>query len=465
MSTDHARHVAALAQACIHCGLCLEDCPTYLELGNELDSPRGRILLMRRTVDAGAPADDATRRHIALCLGCRACEAACPSGVRYGELLEHFRAALHAAPATQHAPQPIAATAGPERAPPPSQSRAQPCRTLIDRLTDLLIFHVTPYPRRLATAVTLGRWSRAAGLAALLNRLIPASRKLLRMLPAEAVRTARLPARLEPHGPPRDTVSLFAGCAPPVLTPRSVQRALRVLQHNGAAVECPARLHCCGAIHAHAGRLDTARDFARHNIRVLETAAPADRPIVTLAAGCGAMLRGYGALLADDPHFARRAAQVAARVRDISEYLVALGPIAPTRPIRRSVCVHDACHLVHVQRVQSAPRRLLSMIPGIDLREASEAAICCGAAGSYTLTQPETAERLARRKLGNLAATGAACAATGNIGCILHLNAVRESMDEAGSAPPASAAPSPPPAPAIVHTIDLLHEAYGLPDS
>ncbi|MBK8915680.1 MAG: 4Fe-4S dicluster domain-containing protein [Phycisphaerales bacterium] len=458
MSTDDAGRMRTLAQACIHCGLCLEDCPTYLELGNELDSPRGRILLMRRTAESAAPADEATRRHVELCLGCRACEAACPSGVRYGELLEHFRATLHEAPREDRQRERRDAGANQSGAGSTAAAPARRRRTLADRLTDLLIFHVTPYPRRLALAVALGRWSRAIGLTALAARLIPGMQKLLRMLPADAGRPARLPATLRARGAARDTVVVFAGCAPPVLTPRSVQRALRVLAHNGATVECPSGLQCCGAIHAHSGRLETARAFARRNIAVLDSAESAERTIVTMAAGCGAMLRGYGALLVDDDIWAKRAARVASRVRDISEYLVELGPVPPTRSIPRAVCVHDACHLVHVQRVQSAPRRLLSMIPGLNLREAPEAAVCCGAAGSYNLTQPETAERLAQRKLRNLASSGATCAATGNIGCILHLNAVHD----AGRPPSADAGDAG--APFVLHTIDLLHEAYGLAD-
>lgn len=446
-----ARELTALAERCIHCGLCLEDCPTYLQLGNEMDSPRGRILLMRGWAEGRAELTSRVRTHLDRCLDCRACETACPSGVQYGALLEHVRAQL---PATDAA------------------------RGFAARLRDALIFAVLPQPPRLRAALWLGSIAERFGLTAVATTLFPALAPLMRMLPRpEAHRAAapRQPARSAPDGPPRAPVQLFSGCATAVLTPGTLANARRVLVHNGCTVGCPAAQVCCGAIHHHGGRIADARRFARANIDAFIDAEPqaagaAGQPatappaIITIAAGCGAMLRQYEGLLADDARYAGRARDFSRRVRDVSEFLWARGPRPPgmlPAGIPRRVTYHDPCHLIHAQRVADAPRALLRLIPGLDLVECREASTCCGAAGTYNLLQPQIAAELGRRKLANLAATGAATAATGNIGCILHLRALaaRSEGQTADSPRPTDACGAPP---HIVHTIDLLHAAYGL---
>ncbi|MGE0480289.1 MAG: (Fe-S)-binding protein [Phycisphaerae bacterium] len=489
---DAAAALQLAAMSCIHCGLCLEECPTYLELGNEMDSPRGRILLMRSVAERRIEYSLAVRKHVDLCLGCRACEAVCPSGVPYGQLLEHTRADLRTSARTR-------ASHGPARG-------AESVRRWRDRLLDGVIFHITPYRRRLRLAVCAGVIARKLGLMPLAARVAPPLAKAAAMLPGPqqaaldlAAATARkhgprprtdgraLPRAANPAGPVRATAQFFEGCATAELTPTTLANAHQVLLHNDCRVTCPRGQQCCGAVHQHGGRLAEARRFARRNIDAFDRDADdaakascrsanappgrarassldpearddarrtvASTPIVTIAAGCGAMLRGYGTLLADDAQYRDRAAAFAARVRDISEFLVALGAKPPTRPLPLRVTIHDACHHVHVQGIRAQPRALLRLIPGIELLEAPEAALCCGAAGSYNLTQPETAARLGRRKLANLASTGAACAAAGNVGCILHLNALRaeEAENAAAGAPPR-----------VVHTIDLLHAAYEL---
>lgn len=428
------RHLRVVSQSCIHCGLCLEECPTYLELGNEMDSPRGRILLMRSLAEGDLTDSPTLRRHLDLCLGCRACEAICPSGVRYGELLEDSRALLR---------QPAAPTNPQQR------------RTPSDRILDYVIYHVTPRPARLRLALRLGRWGRRLGVNALLLRRLPRLGRLFGLLNEEPLHAPRIRTLEQPRGAARAAAAYFTGCATSVFTPRTVERGVRLLTHNGCAVECPRRQVCCGAIHAHGGRLEEARRLARHNIEVFQApGGAADAPpLVTVAAGCGAMLRSYGQLLSKDAVYAERARLLASRVRDITEVLVELGPRRFERTLTRRVTYHDACHHVHVQGVRGQPRALLEMIPGVELVEAREAQLCCGAAGSYNITQPETAGRLGARKLANLSASGAAVAVTGNIGCILHLNALREVAQSGGPATPP-----------VVHTVDLLHEAYGLRD-
>jgi glycolate dehydrogenase iron-sulfur subunit len=414
---------------CVHCGLCTSACPTYVELGNENDSPRGRIYLMRAATDGRIEINDRVRAHLDLCLDCRACESACPSGVQYGKLIEPFR--IH-----------LARTMG-------GSDR-------LSFLKKLLLFHFTPYARRMRWAlapVRLAQWSRLDWLLrkAGLLRLLPRSlREMHDMLPPLQPHYGRLPEVLPAHGTRRARVALFTGCAADAFFPETNLATARILQHNGCEVWIPRGQACCGALHFHAAREEPALDFARHNLRVFlpdDTAAGAIDAIVVNAAGCGAMLKDYGHLLHADA-MAGPAAALAAKVRDISEFLIELGPVSPQHPLKLRAVYHDACHLRHGQQIRTQPRRLLEMIPGLELVPLPETDICCGAAGSYNLTQPEMAERLGERKIKNILDTGAKAVFSGNVGCLLQIGRyLRPQRSDIW----------------VAHTVDALWTAYGKP--
>jgi glycolate oxidase iron-sulfur subunit len=407
-------------QECVHCGLCTASCPTYIETGNENDSPRGRIYLMRAVADGRLALSDDVRKHLDLCLDCRACESACPSGVQYGKLIEPFKVAM----------QESASPAG---------------RTSL--LQRLILHHLFPYSRRVRAALAPARLFQRLGLLDFaekvgLTRLLPTTlRRMQAMLPALSRPGPRLPEVLPPIGPKRARVALFLGCVADAMYPETNAATARVLQHNGCEVVVPRGQACCGAIHYHSGSEGPALEFARRNIEAFN---PDDfDAIIVNAAGCGAMLKDYAHLLPAAEHDA--AARFVAKVRDISEFLVGLGPVPPTHPVPLKVTYHDACHLCHGQQIRGQPRALLQMIPGLELVPLEESEICCGAAGTYNLTQPEMSERLGRRKMDHIAATGAQVVAIGNVGCILQ---IARKVKERGS--PLQ----------VVHPVDLLDRAY-----
>jgi glycolate oxidase iron-sulfur subunit len=380
---------------CIHCGLCTAACPTYLETSNENDSPRGRIYLMRAVTDGRLALDDLVRKHLDLCLDCRACESACPSGVQYGRLIEPFR--IHMA-----------------KDAPPSLSW----------LMRLLLFHVTPSAKRMRWALLPARLMQRTGLDRLISRI-----GLLRLLPRSLRQMHQMLPRLQPHygklaeflpaeGKKRARVALFVGCAADAFFPQTTLNTVRVLQRNGCEVVIPRGQGCCGALHYHAAREEPARERAEKNCAAFDSASV--DAIIVNAAGCGAMLKDYGHLLHETVN-EERAAVLSSKVRDISEFLMELGPIAPTHPLRIKAVYHDACHLCHAQQIRKQPRQLLEMIPGLELLSLDESEICCGAAGSYNLTQPEMAERLGQRKARRILDTEAEAVLTGNVGCILQI--------------------------------------------
>jgi glycolate oxidase iron-sulfur subunit len=378
---------------CVHCGLCTSACPTYVELGNENDSPRGRIYLMRAVTDGRLPLDDQVRRHLDLCLDCRACESACPSGVQYGRLIEPFR--IHMA-----------------KDAPPSMSW----------LMRLLLFHITPSARRTRWALLpakLMQWSGLDRLARKLGllRLLPnALRQLHDMLPRLQPHYGWLPEHLPAKGkkPARARVALFVGCAADAFFPNTTLNTIRVLQRNGCEIVIPRGQGCCGALHYHAAREHAAKQLAAVNCAALRP-SEVDAIIVN-AAGCGAMLKDYGHLLST-----ASGKEFAAKVRDVSEFLVELGPVKPAHPLPLKAVYHDACHLCHAQQIRNPPRELLELIPELTLVPLGESEICCGAAGSYNLTEPEMAERLGRRKAKNILETGAEAVFAGNVGCLLQI--------------------------------------------
>jgi len=407
-------------QECVHCGLCTASCPTYIETCDENDSPRGRIYLMRAIADGRLEMGPGVREHLGLCLDCRACESACPSGVQYGHMIEPFKIAM------QQSAQ------GSEKG------------SLLQRL---ILRHLFPYPGRVRLALAPARllqrvgflnWAERTGLVRLLP---PTLRRMQAMLPELSRSRQRLPRLLPAIGPKRARVGLFLGCVADAMLPDTNAATARVLQQNGCEVVIPADQVCCGAIHYHSGVEKPALDLARRNMAAFR-AAEVDAIIVN-AAGCGAMLKDYAHLLPADQE--PEAARFVAQVKDISEFLMALGPIPPEGVVRAKVTYHDACHLCHAQQIRSQPRALLGMIPGIELVPLEESEICCGAAGTYNLTQPEMSQRLGRRKLDHIVATGADVVVTGNVGCILQI--ARQIKDRGSPI-------------AVAHPVDLLDRAY-----
>jgi glycolate oxidase iron-sulfur subunit len=389
---------------CVHCGLCTASCPTYVETGNEADSPRGRIYLMRSVMDGALDLDETVKHHLDLCLDCRACETACPSGVQYGKLIEPFRVFM---------------------------GEREPGRQVasLGALQRWMLFKLFPSRRLTRLALAPARLAQWTGLDALLRKsgllqLLPKSlHDMHSMLPRLKRHYGRLPEVLPAQGKTRARVGLFLGCVADALYPQTNSATAKVLQANGCEVWIPRNQVCCGALHYHAAEEPTARGLAAANCDAFGT-AESDWPkldaIVTNAAGCGAMLKDYAHLLHDTPQ-AEAAARFNAKVRDVSEFLYDLGPVRPTHPLPIRATYHDACHLRHAQQIQKQPRALLEMIPGLELVPLAESELCCGAAGSYNLTQPEMAERLGDRKAANIRATGARAVFTGNVGCLMQI--------------------------------------------
>lgn len=386
-----------LIDACVHCGFCLPACPTYALWGEEMDSPRGRIYLMKSAVEGRTPIDGSFVTHFDRCLGCLACVTACPSGVQYGPLLEATRA----------------------------QIETHYTRPATDRVFRGLAFRLFPYRARmrvllLPLVVTrpFVRLADRLGLTALLPRRL---RAMIAAAPPVTFRTlfSRTAARTPAAAPARQTVGLLTGCVQQLIFPETNDASARVLAAEGCDVVAPSRQGCCGALSLHAGRLDEARAAARATITTFD-AAGVDT-IVANAAGCGSAMKEYAHLLRHDPAWAERARRFSARVRDITELLDELGPPrAPRNALPMRVTYQDACHLAHAQGVRSAPRKLLSAIPGLELVESGDD-MCCGSAGIYNLLEPEAAEPLGDRKLGVLSAGNPDVIVSANPGCRLQL--------------------------------------------
>ena len=404
-------------QTCIHCGLCTSACPTYLELGSELDSPRGRIHLMRAVTEGRIGWSDDVVAHLDLCLECRACETACPSGVKYAQLLEAARADI-------------------ER---------QYRRPLRERLIlGLLRDRILPYPGRL-------KWALAP-----VRLLGPLARSLARLLPNDARRMVEILPQAAPAGPyqlpevvpavgeRKYRVALLTGCVAQVLFARTNWATARVLARAGCEVVIPKEQGCCGALHLHSGAPQTTQALARKNLRAFDLDGV--DAIITNAAGCGSTLKEYGHVLASDSEYARQAERFSEKAQDISVFLDKIGLPPFTRSVPLKVAYHDACHLAHGQGVRAEPRRLLAQIPGLELVELRESEVCCGSAGLYNILQPEMAERLLERKMQAIADTGAQVVATGNPGCLMQ---IAKGLRDRGSAVE------------VVHPIELLARAYG----
>jgi glycolate oxidase iron-sulfur subunit len=392
-----------LIDDCVHCGFCLPTCPTYVLWGEEMDSPRGRIHLMEQGTH-GAAMSPAMVQHIDACLGCMACVTACPSGVQYDHILEPTRAQI--------------------------ERRYE--RDAGDRLLRNLIFSVFPYPRRLrALRLPLLAYQRSG-----LQKLLRRSGVLERISPtlatmeavAPPVQHAAVPPVLVPAaGGRRATVGMLTGCVQREFFPQVNAATARVLAAEGCDVVIPPAQGCCGALSMHTGRRDEAQRFAR---ALLDVFAECDVDYVVVnSAGCGSSMKEYAELLADDPDYAQRAERFAERVRDVTEVLVDLGPVAPRHPLPISVAYHDACHLGHAQGVRTPPRELLGQIPKLQVREIQEGSLCCGSAGVWNLLNPEPAAELGDRKAGNVRRTEADLLVTANPGCLLQISSALRRAD------------------------------------
>jgi len=410
---------------CVHCGLCLNQCPTYLETGLETESPRGRIALMRALHEGRVEVTPGVARHWERCLQCRACEPACPSGVPFGRMMAATRAQLQA---------------------------SAPPRPLARLLRWLAFQQLLPHQRRLERLARLLRLYQRTPL----QRWVRATR-LLRLAPPLAGAEAALPPvpsrffqqgaargrdqQVDRQASGRGAVALFSGCVMPILYGRVHEATLRVLEGAGLGVAVPLGQLCCGALHVHAGEVRTARELARRNIDAFLAAGA--QTVVVNAAGCGAHLKEYAELLEDDPAYAAKARQFSTAVKDVSELLAGI-PLPPLGEVRQRAVYQDSCHLAHAQRIKEAPRRLLRLIPGLELVEMPEADVCCGAAGSYSLTQPAMSRGLLERKLAHIRQAAPSIVVTANPGCMLQLE---QGLRAAGLDIP------------VVHFIELLDQA------
>lgn len=386
---------------CVHCGLCLPACPTYRQLGNENDSPRGRLYLMRAVVEGRLEVGDSFVSHIDLCLGCRACEPVCPSGVPYGHLLEAARVEASKVKSARGAKS--------------------------ERLLRFILNQVFTRPRLLQAGLTLARWFRDSGFARALFKsnllrgrlqfavaLLLASRSPMRR--HKSRHTAESIANLE-----RLQVATLRGCVMDSLFRETNRATERVLVRNGCELLEADDQICCGALHAHAGQLEVAKQLARQNIEAFLKSG-AERIIVN-AAGCGAAMKEYAGLLADDPLFADRAREFSSKVRDVSEFLVERGITAPPKHIDLRVAYDAPCHLIHAQRIAQAPIDLLRSIPGLTLVPLRRYESCCGGAGIYNLQHPEMSDDILRDKIASIKESGAEVVATANPGCIMQIGA------------------------------------------
>jgi glycolate oxidase iron-sulfur subunit len=426
---DHHAPDPALIADCVHCGFCLPACPTYLLWGEEMDSPRGRILLMDLASRGEVGMEPEVVRHWDACLGCMACVDACPSGVQYDRLIERVR----------------------------PQIERRFARGWRARASRSALFAVLPYPQRMRTIASAVALTQALGLrralrAGAIRRFVPSTLRRLDDMAPSLTRgglRAQTPRRLRPGGKPLLRVALLTGCVQDAFFSHVNRATARVLAAHGCEVLVPPLQSCCGALEIHSGREQPALRRMRELIAQMER-LEIDR-IVVNSAGCGSAMKEYGAMLADDPFWAERAASFSTRVRDVMEVLAVLEVQLPARlhPLPARVAYHDACHLAHAQGVRAQPRSVLARIPGLELVDLKESDVCCGSAGIYNLIAPQTADDLGTRKAANIAATGAELVTAGNGGCLLQISA---SLRRSGHPLPA------------LHPVELLDASIrGLP--
>ena len=384
---------------CVHCGFCLPVCPTYVLWGEEMDSPRGRIYMIKKAADGESPLDGRFQLHMDNCLGCMACMTACPSGVEYNKLIEPVRAQIE---------------------------RNLP-RSFGERLFRKLIFATFPHPERLRLLALpllvyqksgLRALVRVTGIPKLLPKQMAAMEALLPDVPTHPFR--KLPSIVRAGSTPqRRRVGMLSGCVQRVFFPHVNAATARVLAAEGCEVVIPTEQSCCGALMVHSGIEDEAIALAKRMIATFEK-AEVDTVVIN-SAGCGSTMKEYGYLLRDNPEWAARAAAFSAKCRDVSEILCELKPQAPRHPLKMRIAYHDACHLQHAQGVREQPRKLLGGIPDLEVAEIPEGSLCCGSAGVYNLLQSDAANELGDRKVENLLTTGAEAVLSANPGCLLQL--------------------------------------------
>ncbi|RUW63762.1 glycolate oxidase subunit GlcF [Mesorhizobium sp. M7A.F.Ca.US.008.03.1.1] len=418
LADPHVAESEKILRKCVHCGFCTATCPTYVTLGNELDSPRGRIYLIKDMLENGRPADKEIVTHIDRCLSCLACMTTCPSGVNYMHLVDHARAHIQ-------------------------ETYKRP---LLDRLTRALLAFVLPYPARFRAALRLAKLGKPfIGLFEKVPALKPLG-AMLKLAPASipAASPMASPGIHAGQGTKRGRIAILTGCAQSVLDPAINEATISLLKRLGVEVVVPPGEGCCGALVHHMGREAAALASARQNVDAWTRAIDQGGldAIVITASGCGTTIKDYGFMLRLDPAYADKAARVSALAKDITEYLSTFDLPEPVRKPGTVVAYHSACSMQHGQKITRQPKELLAKA-GFSVREPREGHLCCGSAGTYNILQPEISAKLRDRKVKNIEATGASIVATGNIGCITQI---------------ASAAKMP-----VVHTIKLLNWAYGGP--
>lgn len=420
MPTEHWSAIASEADLskCVHCGLCLQHCPTYVETGLETESPRGRLYLMRALAEGRVDATPNAIGHLDQCLQCRNCEAVCPSGVPYGRIMEGARAEV-------------------------LRSEDAP---LAWRLRALFLREVIAKPSRLRLFASALRLYQGSGLRSLAET-VPGLRDRAALAPTIGARPfTRTGLIAAPAGKPLRRVAFLTGCIMPLAYGRVHRATLRVLARNGCEVVAPPAQVCCGALHAHNGDRYTARRLARRNIDAF--LAEEIDAIVVNSAGCGSAMKEYGGLLAGDRRYAKRAERFSHLVKDIHEFLLGIPLEPPAGRLDIDVTYQDSCHLAHAQRLARTPRDIMALIPGLRLVEMDHADRCCGSAGVYSLTQPEMSLQLLDGKMGDILRTGARAVATANPGCMAQLEAGLHRHDIPGR---------------VVHVMELLDEAYRAP--
>ncbi len=392
-----------LIDSCVHCGFCLATCPSYRVIGKETDSPRGRIYLMDGVNEGEIPLSSATVQHFDSCLGCLACVTTCPSGVQYDKL--------------------IAATR--------PQIERNHSRPLPEKLLRQLIFSVFPYPNRMRVLLRplglyqksgLQRLVRSLGFLKQLSPQIAAMESVLPKIPAEAFHDT-IPALIPAEGQKRYRVGMILGCVQRLFNPAVNDATVRVLTANGCEIVVPQLQGCCGALSHHQGQEEQTKTFAR---QMIDAFADSDVDAILInASGCGHTLKEYGQILQDDPHYCEKAQKFVSKVKDVQEFLAAVGLTAPLSSLQDQPLVmvyQDACHMLHGQKISIQPRQLLKQIPGVQLREPIDAALCCGSAGVYNILQPDVADELGQQKVENLTNTGAQLIASANIGCFVQIS-------------------------------------------